>query len=123
MQGEHDPNIYCAVMLALATGARYSNIRNLTWADVDRKQWRLRFVATKNNEPRYVPVVGPAQRVLQEQFDRDPTEKGWVFKGARDDAPADLDRPWRDVRAAAGLTGEKHAGSMTCGTRPRAISR
>ena len=119
-----DPNIYCAVMLALATGARYSNLRNLTWADVDREQWRLRFVATKNNEPRYVPVVGPAQRVLQEQFDRDPTEKGWVFKGARDDAPADLDRPWRDVATRPQASQARNTRAfMTCGIRPRAISR
>ena len=102
-----DPNIYCAVMLALATGARYSNIRNLTWGDVDREHWRLRIVATKNNEPRYLPVVGPAQRALQQQFKGDPTGKGWVFKGATDKSPADLDRPWRVVRDAAGLTGEK----------------
>lgn len=103
-----DPNIYCAVMLALATGARYSNIRNLTWADVDLEQWRLRFLHTKNSQPRYVPVVGPAQRVLQQQFDKDPTQKGWVFKGARDKVPASLDAPWRVVRAAAGLVGDKH---------------
>ena len=31
-----------------------------------------------------------------------------VFKGYRDDAPADIDRPWREVRAAAGLVGVKH---------------
>ena len=55
-----------------------------------------------------MPLVGPAQAILQAHFDRDPTQKGWVFKGARDDAPADLDRPWRAVRAAAGLVGEKH---------------
>jgi integrase len=103
-----DPNIYCAVMLALATGARYSNIRELTWADVDLDRWTLRFTHTKNGQPRYVPVVGHAQHVLQAQFDKDPTQKSWVFKGYRDDAPADLDRPWRVVRAAAGLTGDKH---------------
>jgi integrase len=103
-----DPNIYCAVMLALATGARAGNLRALTWDDVDRKVWRLRFQQTKNQQPRYVPVVGSAQAVLQAQFDKDPTKKGWVFKGYRDDAPADIDRPWRDVRAAAGLTGAKH---------------
>ncbi len=90
-----DPNIYTVAMLALATGARYSNIRGLTWADIDLEQWRLRFTHTKNSQPRYVPVVGPAQRVLQEHYDRDPTQKGWVFKGGRDKVPADLDRPWR----------------------------
>ena len=103
-----DRNILCAVTLALATGARAGNLRNLTWADVDLKGWRLRFVDTKNDQPRYVPVVGPAQAALQTQLDNDPTGKGWVFKGHRDDAPADLDRPWREVRAAAGLIGEKH---------------
>jgi integrase len=55
-----------------------------------------------------VPVVGPAQRVLQQQFDKDPTQKDWIFKGARDSAPASLDAPWRVVRAAAGLVGDKH---------------
>jgi len=49
-----------------------------------------------------------AQKALQEQFDRDPTGEGWVFKGWRDDSPADLDVPWRKVRAAAGLVGYKH---------------
>jgi len=103
-----DRNIYCAVVLALATGARASNLRNLTWADVDLERWRLRFVRTKNDEPRYVPVVGMAQAALQAQFERDPTQNGWVFKGGTDKVPADLDRPWRAVRAAAGLVGEKH---------------
>jgi integrase len=98
-----DPNINTAVLLALATGARYSNIRNLTWADVDMIEWRLRFLETKNGHPRYVPVVGQAQAALQAQLDRDPIKSGWVFKGGRDDAPADIDKAWRRVRSAAGL--------------------
>lgn len=103
-----DPNIYCAVTLALATGARLGNLEQLTWADVDLEHWRLRFTTTKNNEPRYVPVVGPAQAVLLAQRDKDPTQAGWVFKGQRDDAPASIDHPWRAVRKAAGLTGAKN---------------
>ena len=55
-----------------------------------------------------MPVVGVAQRVLKQQHERDPNGKGWVFKGGRDAAPADLDAPWRAVRKAAGLTGDKH---------------
>ncbi len=98
-----DANIYCAVMLALATGARYSNIRFLTWADVDLDRWTLLFKTTKNGEARYMPVVGPAQVILQAQFDCDPTGVGFVFKGRSDDAPVDLDRAWRKVRKAAEL--------------------
>lgn len=98
-----DPNIHTAIMLALATGARYSNIRFLTWADVDLTRWTLRFATTKNDEPRYVPVVGAAQGALRAQFDRDPTGLGWVFKSSRDAVPADLHKPWAKVRDAAGL--------------------
>jgi integrase len=103
-----DPNIYCAVVLALATGARYSNLRMLAWDDVDFERCVLRFKQTKNGEPRYVPVVGPAKQVLQSQFDRDPTGRDWVFKGMRDNSPADIELAWRTVRKAAGLTGSKH---------------
>ena len=103
-----DRNIATAVAIALATGARLSNIRNLTWADVDLEHWRLRFAHTKNDQPRFVPLVGPAQAILQAHFDRDPTQNGWVFKGQSDDAPASLDKPWRAVRKAAGLVGDKH---------------
>jgi hypothetical protein len=77
-------------------------------SDVDLKAWRLQFTHTKNDQPRYVPLVGPAQAILKAHFDRDPTQKGWVFKGARDDAPSDLDRPWRESRNAAWLVSEKH---------------
>jgi integrase len=98
-----DPNIECAVVLSLATGARHSNIRYLQWSDVDLDQWTLNFPDTKNGEPRRVPVVGMAQTVLQAHHDRDPNGEGWVFKGGRDDAPATLYGAWYAVRDAAGL--------------------
>jgi len=98
-----DPNINCAVMLALATGARRGNIYALRWEDVDLDRLTLHFRDTKNGEPRRVPIVGPAVATLRAHFDRDPTKTGWVFKGRSDDAPANLDGPWSKVRAAAGL--------------------
>lgn len=98
-------NIGLAVMLALATGARYSNIRNLRWESVDFDNWTLAIEKMKNGHPRYVPVVGAAQTALQAQHDADPTKEGWVFKGARDAAPADIEKQWREVRDAAGLGG------------------
>lgn len=101
-----DANIHAAVMLALATGLRYSNIRQLQWADIDFDNWMLCVRETKNGQPRYVPVVGAAQAALTAQLERDPTKKGWVFKGATDDAPAWFNgKPWQAVRDAAGLGG------------------
>mgnify|MGYP001166069930 CR=1 FL=1 len=96
-------NIGLAVTLALATGARYSNIRNLRWEDVDFNNWTLAMERMKNGHPRYVPVVGAAQKALQAHYDADPTQEGWVFKGSRDKAPADFEKQWREVRDAAGL--------------------
>lgn len=98
-----NPNVYLLVVLALATGARYSNIRFLRWEDVDLDKWELAIEKTKTGEARRIPVVGVAQTALQAQLDRDPTGKGWVFKGRSDDAPANMDKPWRVVRDAAGL--------------------
>ncbi|WP_426690002.1 tyrosine-type recombinase/integrase [Rhodanobacter ginsengiterrae] len=98
-----DPNIYCAVMLALATGARRGNIFPLRWEDVDLERMTLLFADTKNGQPRRVPIVGPAVAAIRQQWERDPTQKGWVFKGRSDDAPANLDKPWAKVRDAAGL--------------------
>lgn len=102
-RADENPNIYCVVMLALATGARASNIRFLRWEDVDLKKWQLHFKKTKNGDARTVPVVGAAQAALQEQFDRDPTGREWVFKGWTDDAPANFESSWKRVRANAGL--------------------
>lgn len=98
-----DHNIYCAVVLALATGLRASNVRFLRWEDVDRDRWTLAIRETKNGTPRYVPVVGAAQAALAAQYETDPTGEGWVFKGIKEDTPGDLDKPWRRARDAAGL--------------------
>lgn len=98
-----DPNIYTAVMLALATGARRGNIWPLRWEDVDLDRLTLTFRDTKNGEARRVPIVGPAVAALRAQFDHDPTQTGWVFKGRSDDAPANMDKAWAAARTAAGL--------------------
>lgn len=102
-RAHRNPNIYTAVVLALATGARASNIRFLRWEDVDRDAWTLTVRETKNGTPRTIPVVGAAQAALQAQYKADPTKEGWVFKGSRDDAPGTFDSAWQAVRKAAGL--------------------
>lgn len=98
-----DPNILCFVTLALATGLRYSNIRFLTWEDVDLQARTVTVERTKNGEGRRVPLIASAAEVLQRHYDADPTGKGWVFKGWKDDTPADMEKVWRVVKDEAGL--------------------
>lgn len=101
-----DPNIHTAIVLALSTGLRASNLRALTWADVDFKAKALRIDDTKNGEGRWLPLIGPALTALQAQLARDPTKEGHVFKSTTKDAAAEINGPaWMRVKRAAGLTG------------------
>lgn len=96
-----DPNIYTAVTIALATGARHANVRGLTVDDVAIDQRALRFATTKNGQGRWVPLIPAARAQLAAHLERHPTGEGWLFPGWRNDSPADLDKAWRKVRAAA----------------------
>lgn len=103
-----DPNLYCFVILALTTASRYSPLRFLQWSAVDLNRKTLDLGIQKNGRRRVVPVVGPALSVLQAQLERDPTGQGWIFKGGRDAKPADLDKPFRKVKTALGMIGERN---------------
>ncbi len=116
-RGSSDPNIYTLVMLALATGCRYSNLRFLQWDDVDMDAWTFSLADTKNGTARVVPIIGAAQAAVRDQFEVDFTGGGWVFKGQTDAKPADMTPVWQAVRDAAGLDGFRfHDLRHTVGT-------
>lgn len=49
--------LYLCVLIALSTGARYSEITNLTWKNVDMKHKQFHFLNTKNGEDRGVAIT------------------------------------------------------------------
>lgn len=51
------PHLYPVVVFALATGARYSEILNLNWNDIDFNRQAATFHKTKNKERRTVPLA------------------------------------------------------------------
>jgi len=61
----HD--LYVAVVLALTTGARKSEIWSLTWRHINLKENRITFVETKNDTSRSVPLIEPARSLLLER--------------------------------------------------------
>jgi len=57
---------YLFVLVALSTGARYSEIHCLRWQNVDFKNKQFYFLETKNGENRGVPMVQDVYTKLKE---------------------------------------------------------
>lgn len=49
--------LYLCVLIALSTGARYSEIVNLTWKNIDLQHKQFHFLNTKNGENRGVAIT------------------------------------------------------------------
>ena len=58
--------LYLCVLIALSTGARYSEITNLTWKNVDMKHKQFHFLNTKNGEDRGVAITSNVYEELKE---------------------------------------------------------
>lgn len=57
LKGEnYNKETYIFVLIALSTGARYSEIHQLEWKNVDLKNRQFYFLNTKNGESRGVPM-------------------------------------------------------------------
>lgn len=67
ISGENYNNeTYLFVLIALSTGARYSEIHNLTWDNIDFKHKQFYFLNTKNGENRGVPMTSSVYSALNE---------------------------------------------------------
>ena len=64
-QSSKNPLLYQAVVLAILTGARQSELLNLSWDDVDMTNGRALLHDTKNGEKRVVHLAGKALELLQ----------------------------------------------------------
>jgi integrase len=92
------PALLPLVQLALATGARKSELLGLLWANVDLDRRTVRFLDTKNGESRAVPLAGAAVASLK-AWGKGAITTGPVFPYTKDE----IDKPWREARDEAGL--------------------
>lgn len=86
------------VELALATGARKSELLGALWSDVDLSRRTIRFRDTKNGESRTVPLAMTAVVTL-EVWSKGRLRVGAVFP----ESPNVIDKAWQAARAKAGL--------------------
>ena len=107
--------LYPVVVLSLATGARYSEIMNLKFSEVDLQHRVIYFPQTKNDQPHSVPISEFAVKVLNEyiQIVSSMEDVPWnwrkgnldrfLFPAQHGDKPTYIVKAWRRARAAAGL--------------------
>jgi integrase len=96
-----NPDLHTIVVLALSTGARSSEIRYLTWTNVDLHAGFIRLADTKNGYARNVPLVGRARELLRQRS----APSGYVFPSPRNpNKPLYFRTSFENAVARAGLT-------------------
>jgi len=95
--------LYPIVVIALATGARLSEITHLRWKDVDLQRAIIRLEETKNGERRSIPLATPALRIFQDLNKVRRIDTDMVFPRADGKEPIDLRKTFARTAEKAGL--------------------
>jgi len=89
-----NPDLYFAVVLALSTGARKSELMNLRWSQIDLQREIITLHETKNNERRCLALTGPALELMIERSKFRRFDTDLLFPGRDPQKPVDLRSAW-----------------------------
>jgi integrase len=97
-------DLYLAVALSLATGARQGEIMGLRWPDVDLAHGTLTFHDTKNGDARSVPLPVEVIRLLQDRRKIVRLDTNLMFPSVKNSQkPVDLRVSFRAALRRAGI--------------------
>jgi integrase len=102
-QKSESPDLYCAVVLALSTGARRMEILGLRWGQVDFARRAITLFETKNGEIRSLPLVGHAFDLMEERAKVRRIDTDLAFPGRKRNWPIDLRTPFETAAKRAGI--------------------
>lgn len=92
-----NPLINLLVVIALSSGARFSEILYLKWDNVDFKRKMFYFMDTKNKEHRAVPISSKAYDLLLQHSKVRKLKTKLVFAREDGEKPMDLRWQWEEV--------------------------
>lgn len=98
------PYLYPIVVIALSTGARYSEIMNLRWKDVDLDRGMARLERTKNKERRALHLASHALQLIKDlHATAKPNKTDFLFPRADGMAPFTIKKHWLTALKEAGI--------------------
>lgn len=98
-----NPIIHDIVLLAITTGMRKAEVRNLQWGHVQLDKGWLYADMTKNGEKRHIPLGVEALAMLKHRHEVHDRKNPWVFPSAKKEQPFDFDTLFDKVVAKAGI--------------------
>ncbi|HEX2858868.1 MAG TPA: site-specific integrase [Alphaproteobacteria bacterium] len=93
-RASENPYLYTVVILALSTGARYSEIMELRWPQVDLAKGTVTLTKTKNKEWRVLHLHGHALELLHALRKVPRIDTPFVFPRADGKAPQEIRKHW-----------------------------
>lgn len=99
--------LYPVVVIALSTGARYSEVMHLRWRDVDLERGVARLEKTKNQERRALTLAGRTLEVIRElheaaaEKDGVPPKSAFLFPREDGLGPTDIRKHWGKALSSA----------------------
>lgn len=98
-----NPDLYCAVVLALSTGARRMELMGARWSQVDTKRGVLTLHETKNGERRALPLTGHALELVKERAKVRRLDSDLLFPGKNPKQPIDFRTPFEGALKRANI--------------------
>lgn len=115
--GSPNSYIHLIVLLAITSGARFGEIINLTWNDVDIKNRRLFLRKTKNGDQRTVPLIEETRAIIVAMSKVRRIDTTLLFPREDGKAPQEIRKAWLNVLDEAGIKNFRfHDLRHTCAT-------
>lgn len=102
-QASQTAALYPLVILALATGARKTELLTLRWEHMDLERGIVRFMLTKNKTRRVTPLVPVACTVMQTWHAQARRPMVWVFPSEDGQQPCSIRGAWEFAVKRAGI--------------------
>lgn len=92
-----NPYLYCIVLMAITTGARKSEIMNLTWDSIDFENRFAHIKVSKNGRPRRVGLVESVIQELKRLYEVRDISKNKVFASKTTFGRLDIKKAWQSA--------------------------